>query len=65
VTLNWSVVSDVSFYTIHYNKVGQTVYTQVATSGYVLTGLTARTQYEFRITATDSTGTSLKSNAAT
>ena len=64
-TLTWTPVSGVSSYTIHYNVVGQTASAQVASSGVVLSGLTADTQYEFRITAANSNGQSAMSNAAT
>ena len=58
VTLNWSAVSGASSYTIHYNVVGQSAFAQVASSGVVLSSLTADTTYEFRISATNSVGTS-------
>ena len=64
VTLNWSAVSGASSYTVHYNVVGQTASAQVASSGVVLSGLTADTQYEFRIDAANSNGSAM-SNAAT
>ena len=58
VTLNWSAVSGASSYTIHYNVVGQSALSTVQSSGYVLSGLTADTSYEFRISATNSVSTS-------
>jgi hypothetical protein len=49
-TLNWSVVSNAS-YDVQYRVVGTSTWTTVAaaTNSYVLTGLTALTQYEAQV----------------
>lgn len=56
VTLNWNSVATASSYTIHYNIVGQAESAQAASTGYTLNGLTANSQYEFRISATNTAG---------
>ena len=65
-TLNWSAVAGASSYTIVYNKVGSTAQSTLTASGtsIAVSGLSATTDYEFKVTA-NCTSTTGASSAAT